>query len=765
MQRFALCFVTGVLLLTVLVKLPDQRLVLLVIPCALLSWYLRQWWWLLGLPFGFFFALFHAHQLNQYQLPHELQGENIVVTGEVIDVPRNNDGALSFKLHLHSWDHATQTRPDNIQLSWYRGAPEIVAGDRWQLTVRLKRPHGSMNLGGSDREKFLFHQGVQATGYVRDTKPEEIDNNLKLGQKKLSLNRLRQQLADKLLDALPESDVKGPVLALTLGMRDQMTRQQWDTFRATGTSHLMAISGLHVGLVSGLLFWLCRRLWSRSERLCLLFPAPKAAAVAGLVGAIIYAAMSGMAVPAQRACLMVSVVAIAVIFDRKLFPGYLLAAAMLIILLLDCFAVLSAGFWMSFAAVAALLFVLQKNKTEKLSWQWLQIQGLLLFALLPLSIWFFQQSSIIAPVVNVVAVPFTGLLVVPLLLVGSLLLPIIPPLAKLLLRSGDWLLHQLVKLLELSANSTDVMMTLPKPDLPVLLLAMLGVIVLLAPRLHLSKVAGVILILPLLFNRPEGVPVDEFRVDVLDVGQGSAYVIQTHEHTMLFDPGPRYADDYEAGTSIVTPFLYARGIRELDTLMVSHADDDHVGGLQGVLDNFKVQRLLLPDPSAVDVLDALACHKDQSWQWDGVTFIVMNPPAKFLHHDKNRNNGSCVLLVKAANASMLFTADIEKGAERMLVNNYPALAADVMTVPHHGSKTSSTQLLLDQVQPTLAIVSAGYRNSFGHPKPEVMERYASNNIDVQETTKTGMLTLHFRVDGTIETSQYRKNHQRYWHRN
>ena len=764
MQRFVLCFVTGVLLLTVLVKLPDQRIYFLCVPFIFFVWFKRSWLWLLGIPAGFLFAFYHADQLSQFELPHALQGENLVVVGQVVNVPQQRDGGLSFTLKLHSWQSDSVTKPDKIQLNWYRGAPQIVAGDIWQLTVRLKRPHGRLNLGGSDREKYLFHQSVQATGYVRDSKPHEIESNRRLGAKRFSLNRVRQFLAGEIMSVLPESTVSGPVLALTFGLRDQMSQEQWQVFQATGTTHLMAISGLHVGLVSGLLFWLCRRLWSSSESLCLRFPAAKAAAVAALLGAMLYAAMSGMAVPAQRAALMVGIVAIAVIFDRKLFSGYLLSLAMLLILLLDPFAVLSAGFWLSFAAVAALLFVLQKNKSEKIGWQWLQIQMLLLLALLPLSIWFFQQSSLIAPLINLIAVPVTGLVVVPLLLAGTLFLPIIPVLAKPVLQMGEWVLSVMVRLFEISADTINTMITLPKPDLWVLLFAVMGIMVLLAPRLYLSKVAGAILLLPLFFNRPPGVPGNEFRVDVLDVGQGSAYVIQTSQHVMVFDPGPRYAETYEAGTSIVTPFLRARGINSLDALIVSHADKDHIGGLQGVLDNFSIERIMLPDPAALAEFDAIACQQDLQWVWDGISFTILSPQVDFIHHESNRNDGSCVLLVKSNTSSMLFTADIEQGSERVLARNYPVLAADVMTVPHHGSKTSSSEALLNLIKPDLAIVSAGYRNSFGHPKPQVIERYFRNNIDVLETTKTGMLTIHFRGDGTIETLPYRKQHRRYWHR-
>ena len=764
MQRVALCFVIGILLLTVLVDLPDERLAILSLPIAAAALIWRKYFWLAVLPLGFLWALFQAHQLNEYELADHLQGENLVISGRVVDVPERRQDDVTFLFKLKPASIAGQRLPSSVRLSWYRSAPPIYAGDHWQLTVRLKRPHGFMNQGGSDREKFLFHNGIQATGYVRDAKPIEVEGNQLLGRSKLSLNRSRQNLARKINAALPDSQVLGPLLALTLGQRDQMTRDQWQVLQNTGTSHLMAISGLHIGLISGLLFWLVRRLWGRSEFLSVRLPAQKAAACAAVLAALAYAAMSGFSLPAQRASIMVATFSLAFLLDRKLAPSYVLAAALILVLLIDPFAVQSAGLWMSFTAVAVLFAVIERNGSGKKTLVWLKVQWLLLLGLLPLSIWYFQQASMLAPLINLVAIPVVGFVVVPLLLVGALFLSFIPSLGKFLLNAGDYVLEHCFSILAVMGESPSVLLALPQPTLSVLLLAITGVALLLAPRLKFVKFVGVVLLLPLFLNRPPGVNEGEFRVDILDVGQGSAYSIQTAHHVMMFDAGPRYAEDFDAGAAIVVPFLRSRGIRALDQVLVSHADDDHIGGLKSILESVVVAEVLMPDPNAFPEHASKACVDGLSWRWDGVEFTVLNPPADFHHDKKNRNNGSCVLIVAGANASMFFTADIEKGAERAILGKNMSLRAQVMTVPHHGSRTSSSRAFIARVSPEVAIVSAGYRNSFGHPKEDVVERYRAQSIEVLETTKTGMLTLHFHKNGRIETQQYRQRKRRYWHR-
>jgi len=518
MQRFVLCFVIGILLITILVELPDERYLIFFVPIFIAATFRRKNWWIYALPLGFLWALFEAHQLSDYELAEHLQGKNLLIVGQVINIPERRQDGISFLFKLDSSSRLRHELPDKVQLNWYRSAPVIYAGDRWQLTVRLKRPHGFMNQGGSDREKFLFHNGIQATGYVRDAKPLEVKSNQFLGRSFFNLNRVRQHLAGKISAALPHSQVLGPLLALTLGQRDQMTVAQWQILQNTGTSHLMAISGLHVGLISGLLFWLVRRFWGYAGDLSLRLPAQKAAAYAALSGALLYAALSGFSLPAQRASIMVAAFSMAFLLDRKLAPSYVLATALLLVLLMDPFAVLSAGLWMSFMAVAILFAVIDRGRTSSKLYAWLKIQWLLLLCLLPMSIWYFQQTSLIAPVVNLIAIPVVGFLVVPLLLCGSILLSVLPPLGKFFLNSGNYLLEQCFWALGAIGDSPIVLLTLPKPTVPILLLALVGTALLLVPRLKFTKLAGIFLLLPFALNRPDGVGVGDFRVDILDVG-------------------------------------------------------------------------------------------------------------------------------------------------------------------------------------------------------------------------------------------------------
>jgi len=778
MLRIVPGFVIGILLLSSLTALPDLRYVFLALPLLAGAVLWPRLRFLMVIPIGFLWALLQAQQLNNHELPKALEGQNLVVNGTVTEVTNSRTQDAAFIFEVDAWEAPSGGMPEKIQLNWYRSAPVIYAGDRWQLTVRLKRPHGFMNQGSNDREKYLFHRGIQATGYVRDSKPHEIENNQLLGRAFFNVNRSRQKLAQHIQAALPDSEVLGPLLALTIGQRDQMTSAQWRTLQNTGTSHLMAISGLHIGLVSGLVFLLVRVLWGRSARLATRVPALKAAAAAALLSGIGYAAMSGFSLPAQRASIMVAMFSFAVLIDRKLPAAHVLALALLLILLLDPFAVLSAGLWMSFVAVAVLLSVVQRPASDDARWgktvgkytQWFKVQFVLLLGLLPLSIWYFQQSALVAPLVNLLAIPVVGFLVVPLLLCGSLLLPLLPSLAKIFLGMGEWLLEMCFRLLETVGELPSLVLVLPKPEFIVLLLAGMGLLIFLMPRFRGAGVLAAILLLPLLLNRPVAVAEGDFRVDVLDVGQGSAYVVQTAGHVMVFDAGPRFNEEYDAGAAIVVPFLRSRGIKRLDKMVISHADNDHIGGMQSILEAFDVTELSLPDPNAVAAFDSNACIADAHWQWDGVEFTVLNPPSGFMHAGKNRNNGSCVLLVAGANGRMLFTADIEKGSERILEKWAAAakansLQAQVMTVPHHGSRTSSTETFIAAVAPQIAIVSAGYKNSFGHPKPDIVARYQSRSAEVLETTQTGMLTLYFHHDGSIETTRYREQQRRYWHKN
>ena len=758
MQGFILGFVGGIIYLTTLSQLPSLEYSWLLLAVPVLFILFPRLRFFSGLMAGFLWAAFQASLLLAPQFPPVLEKQDLLIQGKIITIPAASGRSLKFDFQPVEWNYPGPL-PDKLRLSWYNDAPEVLAGETWQLLVRLKRPYGFSNPGGQDYERSLFSRGINATGYVRKS-----SENQRVLEQGFGLNPLRQKLALHLSDILGENEMKGLVLALTLGIRTDITKEQWESFTATGTNHLIAISGLHIGLVSGFCYWIALFLWKKSTKLCHRLPAQKASAVAALAAGLLYAAMAGFSVPTQRASIMLAVFVVTLLLNRSVRGGYVLLLAMFFILLLDPMAVLSAGFWLSFAAVAIILWMVKQfrsNGNYNSKWrQWLRIQLFISIGLFPVTILFFQRASLIAPLANLIAVPLTGFFIVPLLLAGVLASLVYVPLGQMILilpmTALEFLSVSLGWMQQLPAATT----TLAEPTLPVFILAITGVFLLLGPVFYGSRVVAVLLLLPLVFNRGTNPDINDFNVDILDVGQGLAVVINTANHTMIYDTGPKYSKTFNAGSAVVVPYLRARGISDIDLLMVTHADSDHRGGLEAVLDAYTPARKLTSEPTAKWFNGFDLCQKGQNWIWDGVDFTVLHP---FSGWDEGRNNGGCVLKVSNQSGSMLFAADIEKKAEEELLASQQDLRAKVLLIPHHGSKTSSSAAFVDAVGPQIAIVTTGYLNRFGFPREIVMNRYSDRGIEVKNTASTGMLSLHFRQNEVPDIKEFRDSHPHFWH--
>ncbi len=761
----ALALLSGVLFFQFLSSLPPPVLAWLFLPVLTMAWLFPQWRPLALMFAGFGWAWWVAAGMLAQQLPAELEGVDVGVEGVIVSLP-DRDAARSrfqFEVERLITPGGAAAGPGRVLLSWYaRPPPELRAGERWHFTVRLKRPHGMLNPGGFDYEAWLFRHRLRATGYVR----EKGDNRLLLADAgSQAVNRLRQSLSHGLDTALAGREFGGIVAALALGERQHISQEQWRTLIATGTNHLVAISGLHVGLVAGLVFFIARRLWLLWPRLTLRWPAPKAAAVAAMAAALAYAALAGFSVPTQRALIMVAVVMAGLLLQRRVRPVHALAAALLLVLLWDPLAVMEAGFWLSFAAVAIIFYGMGGRLAPRgWWWRWGRVQLLVAIGLLPLMLILFQRVSLAAPLANIVAVPWVSFVVVPLSLMGTLLLEPWPALAAFVLLLADGALGMLWPLLDGLAQGPFAQWTQHVPPLWAMAPAALGVMLLLAPAGMPARWLGVVLLAPLFAVVPPRPAQGEAWLTLLDVGQGLSAVVRTARHSLVFDTGPAFSEDFDAGDAVLVPYLRAEGISRVDMLIVSHGDRDHIGGLDSLLAQTSVTALL---SSVADKLEqrgvaASNCQAGQHWEWDGVRFEMLYP---FPDMGSRGNDASCVLRVSTAGAALLLPGDIEKRSEQALLARSPAaLRADVLVAPHHGSNTSSTSAFLAAVRPRYALFPVGYRNRYGFPKPAVVARYAALDAARLASDRRGAITLRLGTAGlSAAPESYRETARRYWH--
>jgi competence protein ComEC len=738
-----IAFACGVLALCQLAVLPDPFLVEL-LPVALLLAAARPRGRLAALATaGFLWAVLRAGLILSGDLPPRLEGADLLLQGTVGSLPVRDGVRVRFRFLPERVRSPPDTwrAPGPLRLSWYGDAPDLRPGDRWLLTVRLKRPHGFMNPGGFDYERWLFGQHVRATGYVRAGAPHRY-----LGPARgHTVARLRARLAAHIDAALAGHPQHGVVKALAIGARDGIAERQWAVFRATGTGHLMAISGLHVGLVAAIAFWLGRVLWSVPGRTVAFVAAPRVGAVAGLLAALAYAALAGFSVPTQRALVMVGVVMAALLWRRSIQPTVSLAWASLLVLVLDPLAVLAPGFWLSFGAVAVILFgMCARIEARGLWWRWGRVQCLVALGLMPLTLVLFGEHPLVSPLANLIAVPWTGLVVVPLTLAGTALAPFAPAASAAVLSwAGD--AAQLVwPLLTRLAELGLVYRAPAAPEPWALAAAGLGVAWLLLPRGAPARWVGGLWLLPLLLSAPPRPVPGAMAITLLDVGQGLAVVIRTHGHVLLFDAGPRYGAHFDAGRAAIVPFLRHHGVTAVDRFILSHGDADHAGGARSVLGGMRVGEVISNDVEAISGQTpagtaAVPCRVGLRWHWDGIDFRILHPPAGYRGSD---NEGSCVLRASGPGGSVLVPGDIEGEAEARLVRVYgPALASDVLIVPHHGSATSSTETFLDAARPRLALLAVGYRNRFKLPNAGVMGRYRARGVPVHATAREGALTV------------------------
>ncbi len=786
---------------------------------------------------GAAFALvgLRASHFDAQRLDPALEGQDLQVVGVVRDLTQSNATGLRFRLQVESAQRGAQAvqLPPRMDVGWYSGlAPrggaaeladwelqrqpqDLRPGQRWQFTLRVKAPHGSRNPQGFDYELWLWTQGVQATGYVRagarDAAPVLLGDTWAY-----PVATVRQWVRTRILAQVPDPQAAGLIAALVVGDQAAIERADWDVFRATGVAHLVSISGLHITMFAWGAMAAVGWLWRRSQRLCLWLPASTAALVGGVLLALAYALFSGWGVPAQRTCVMLATVAgLRIAGLRWPWPQVWLLAFFLVVAS-DPWALLQAGFWLSFVAVGVLFASdpgrgrpAQTRRTRPLpdldtdprdnlgtvdvppvpedkarslgqrclgaSAQALRTlvgeQWTITLALAPLSVLLFGQVSVVGLLANLLAVPWVTLVLTPLAMVGVLFAPVWG-LAALAVDA-------LMAVLQTLAAWPGAVLVLAVPPLWLAALATLGGLLLVLPGPWSLRLLG----LPLLLAVPLWrVPVPEmgaFELLAADVGQGNAVLVRTAQHALLYDAGPRYSLESDAGHRVLVPLLQATQTR-LDRLVLSHRDTDHVGGAAAVLAT-QPQADLLTSLAADHPLllgrTAQRCEAGQAWTWDGVRFEVLHPRAQDYESQPppKPNALSCVLRISGGASSALLVGDIERAQEAALLTRLgqpdgaSRLRSTVLLVPHHGSKTSSSVEFLAAVQPAVVLVQAGYRNRYGHPAPEVMARYRAlgagyqdtQTLEIVDSPHCGAFTWHSRVphNGVCARAQG----QRYWH--
>ncbi len=712
---------------------------------------------------GFCWALLFAHLKISHTLDPEIENVDVFIKGVIIKIPETSDKYVRFLFKVEEISDLkgkSYISPGLVRLSWYKNQTIPVPGEKWQFKARLKQPYGFMNTGGFDYEAWMLRQGISATGYIK------VDNqNKKTGEdNSYFIQKLRYNIAFRLKQIL-DKPFLGIVLALTLGDRSQLDSKQWQVLSQTGTSHLIAISGLHLSLVAGFIYFFSGLIWRQSFFLTQRIPASYIASMMAFIGAFVYALLAGFGLPTQRALIMIGAVLIATFSARQLLVINIICFALLIVLILDPFAVVSVDFYLSFMAVIFILYVsrFRINQYHDLT-RWIRLQFLLSFALCPILIFWFKQIPFYSVFANLVAIPVVGFLVVPLNLIGLVLLFPLPDVAKNLFEIINTINGIQWSYLELLSDQNNSIIPIAVPNLWSLLLAIIGVLILIMPRGLPSRGIGCLFFLPLLFPMTEKLDSGEFDFNLLDVGQGLAAVIQTQEHALIFDSGAKFSERFNIGDAVIKPYLRQKGIERVSMLIISHADNDHIGGADAIINNFEIEQILTSVPAEFYQQSISgrveACYSGQKWNWDGVSFEILHPAKASLF---TGNNASCVLKVSSGTGAVLLTGDIEQEAEQSLINNYEKhLDADILLVPHHGSKTSSTKHFISAVSPKYAFISAGYRNRFGFPKKDIINRYDAHGVKTFVSNETGELTAKFRDEG-LQIDEFRTKNRRFWH--
>ena len=821
MRIWAIAFLLGNLIVQNLENLPSAFWTIVAAVILLFMFLMRRFHkqlnlhrFIVGVIAGLLWTFLHANLSEGHRLLKEFEGKDIILHGYVSSLPhytkrtsskRDSSNNALFNIKRLQFDFVItkaqrsenlplQQFPKKVRLNWYHPNIKIKGGNSLSLTVRLKRPYSLMNPGGFDYEQYLFYNQIQARGYIKKLQVVEPDN--KLISWRHSLITFRQALLEQ-LNKIDGNEVRHLTQALLLGYRGNISTQQWETFQRTGTIHLMAISGLHIGLIAGLSFLLASYSWRIFPQLCLYLPAVKFAAICSLFAATIYALLAGFTIPTQRALIMLIVALIHILFNRvPLTSSRVIVLALIIVLFIDPFAVLSQGFWLSFFAVGIIIYLVYQqrdinsrkegnqlaldadNKLVRYCKTYLlaiikalkkftHIQIILTLLMLPLVVYFYQSSSLVSAVANFISIPLISFIIIPAMFLASVLLFFNESIANTLFGYIDHIFQYLWFLLKSLSDWQYATVELSFPSVWVLVLCYALLFSGLIVRYKPVKCFVMVLLIPLFFIPGSQPDKGEAFITVLDVGQGLSVVIQTLEHTVVFDTGPKFSERFDTGRAVIVPFLRQSNRKKIDRLIISHGDNDHIGGLGSLASLMSIENIMTGIAGfQFQDFKVQACRLGQVWNYDKVRFEMLSPA--FIEktetgHDEN--NQSCVLKVTTPYGSILLTGDIEREAESALLHTQrERLKAEVLIVPHHGSDTSSLKKFIQAVDPQYSVIPVGYKNRYKLPSQKVVARYKDNSKShLLQTSNTGAITFYFSKALDLSPVLFRKNNLRYWH--
>ena len=699
----------------------------------------------------------------------------ITVTGQITGLPLVDAAYTRFDLQLESAGSDAEYEAINtlVRLRWYGRPSEIIPGQRWQFTVKLNVPRGYRNPGLFDYELYLFRNRIRATGYVLSDRPASLLSD----GTGYSVDRLRYALAQKLEHTVTNRTTFGVLGALAIGDRSAISQHQWAFFRQTGLSHLMAISGLHIGLAALFGFTLTARLWRMSGLLSRRAPAKQVAAVIGFFTALGYSALAGFPLPTTRALTMLLVYTLGVVFLKRYPPEACLGIAVFAVVCINPLDTGSPGFWLSFVAVWVIFQAhkiwkhFQKRQSTFFAYKsgrWprmmrgmlslVLIQLSLFLGLFPVQVFFFSEVSLVAPLANFLAVPVFGFIVVPAVLFAVVMIAFgVQNLAGSSLQVASWIIENVFNLVQPLAHWE--FSTLPlSAGMTMTLFALIAAVACAAQhRYRILSLPALALCGATLVWQGDDVDYGDVRLRFLDVGQGLSILVETSDHLLLYDAGPRYGE-FSLGEAVVLPAIFRSGHKSVNLAVMSHFANDHSGGLASLQNSLPIQQILSGEPSGIP--GSKPCLRGRRFHWDGVEFSVLWPTERSGY---TGNNQSCVVKIRGMGGTVLLTGDIEQLAEKALIETAgESLESVILLVPHHGSITSSSERFIDSVSPEIAIVSRGSPNRYAHPHPKVYQRYVDRNIRWLDTGSNGQIMLDVSQDG-IRFSSWRDHRRRFWH--